>query len=133
MKGQTQSGGHWNAALGLLVRGSDLRGSSGCWSESGEGSVTGILSIMVIPLRIKRWRTESLGLRHQRKQADDLNGPSVHSHLLNRSNLQAGLIWCLFKIAQFQESAKCVSGGRIKPIAGVAAPFSPAMPDECLE
>lgn len=46
MNGHRQSGGHWNVALGLVVRSSDGLGSSGCWSGSGEGSPNGTLFIM---------------------------------------------------------------------------------------
>jgi hypothetical protein len=73
MNGHTQSGGHWNAALGLVVTTSDFLGSSGPWSKSGAGVVVGALFIMRYSLH-KRNGAAMTCLRHQRKQADGDGG-----------------------------------------------------------
>jgi hypothetical protein len=73
MNGHTQSGGHWNAALGVVVTSSDFLGSSGLWSESRAGMAVGALFIMRYSLH-KRNGAAMTCLRHQRKQADGDGG-----------------------------------------------------------
>jgi hypothetical protein len=51
MNGPTQSGGHWNAAFGLLARTSDDVGSPSWSSRSVDGSANGILYTMESILR----------------------------------------------------------------------------------
>src|ERR1017187_4293000 len=67
MNGHAQSGGHWNAAFGLLARTSDNVGSPQWSSRSGDGSANGILYIMDMAPSLKSV-AQRLWLRHQRNR-----------------------------------------------------------------
>jgi hypothetical protein len=72
VNGHRQSGGHWNAAFGLLAMSSDDVGSPQWSSRSGDGSTNGILRIMGNALPTA-WRSVP-SLRHQQERAVDGEG-----------------------------------------------------------
>ena len=99
MNGHTQSGGHWNAAFGLLARTSGNVGSSWRSSRSGDGSANGIRYIMESIL-VTEWRSVPW-LRHQQEEVAMRDGHTRFLHFSHNSlTLWRSLTSCLFKIAR---------------------------------
>jgi hypothetical protein len=104
--GHRQSGGHWNAALGLVVRGSTLVGSVERWSGSAAGTLAGVLFIWLILLPGKRLSSEKRGgasllprLRHQEESGGRWGDRPVPSKF-SLHQVTIALSRRLFKIAQ---------------------------------
>src|SRR6266436_5688956 len=62
MNGHAQSGGHWNAAFGLVTKSSGGLGPPQWWSRPGDGSAKGILFIGGTPQGVAQ---RCHGLRHE--------------------------------------------------------------------
>ena len=101
MNGHTQSGGHWNVALGLL-RNSGFLGSSGGRSESGEVATGGVLLIMCdISSKKESGAAIPVKPRHNRSRRTT-RGPRQFLHIPRLDEgIAPRLNGCLFKIAQF--------------------------------
>jgi hypothetical protein len=104
VNGHTQSGGHWNVALGLVARSSGFLASFGRWSGSSEGTADGALLIMRHPSNERKVAQQfPLAAPPGRKQADDDGGPHLFLHIPRPHEGITMTSERLFKIAHFSE------------------------------
>jgi hypothetical protein len=97
MNGHAQSGGHWNAAFGLVTRSSGGLGPPQWWSRSGNGSAKGILFIGGTPQGVAQ---RSHGLCHEIETGKTMGATSVPLRLRQFTQFTIVPYSCLIKMAQ---------------------------------